>query len=84
MKRYLILGNGTAGTTAAEYIRKHDDAGEIWVENRFESRIKETDAVYRKIVIENNRIIGCIMLGDISEFNSITKVITKRSDIAPG
>jgi len=84
MKRYLIIGNGTAGATAAEYIRKHDDTGEIDVENRFESRIKETDAVYRKIVIENNRIIGCIMLGDISEFNSITKVITERRDIAPG
>jgi len=31
IKRYLIVGNGIAGTTAAEYIRKQDDKGEITI-----------------------------------------------------
>ena len=31
MKRYLIIGNGVAGTTAAEQIRKHDKQGEITI-----------------------------------------------------
>ncbi|MBF0259779.1 MAG: NAD(P)/FAD-dependent oxidoreductase [Desulfamplus sp.] len=29
MKKYLIIGNGIAGTTAAEHIRKHDAEGHI-------------------------------------------------------
>lgn len=31
MKRYVIVGNGAAGTTAAEYIRKNDREGEITI-----------------------------------------------------
>ena len=31
MKRYLIIGNGVAGTTAAEHIRRHDEQGEITI-----------------------------------------------------
>ena len=31
MKRYLIIGNGVAGTTAAEHIRQQDDTGEITI-----------------------------------------------------
>ena len=31
MKNYLIIGNGVAGTTAAEEIRRHDDHGEITI-----------------------------------------------------
>jgi nitrite reductase (NADH) large subunit len=31
MTRYLIAGNGVAGTTAAEYIRKHDPAGAVTI-----------------------------------------------------
>ena len=29
MTKYLVIGNGVAGTTAAEQIRKHDGEGEI-------------------------------------------------------
>ena len=29
MRKYLIIGNGIAGTTAAEYIRKYDAKGII-------------------------------------------------------
>src|SRR5210317_1984653 len=31
MKKYLIIGNGAAGTTAAENIRLHDTTGEITI-----------------------------------------------------
>ncbi|MFH0844952.1 MAG: FAD-dependent oxidoreductase, partial [Pseudomonadota bacterium] len=44
-------------------------AGDIDAENRFESRVLSNKEVYKKIVMENNRIIGCIMLGDTKAFN---------------
>ena len=31
MKKYLVVGNGVAGTTAAENIRKNDPSGEITI-----------------------------------------------------
>lgn len=31
MSKYVIVGNGVAGTTAAEHIRKHDENGSIVV-----------------------------------------------------
>ncbi|MCD4764321.1 MAG: hypothetical protein K8R28_09920 [Desulfobacterales bacterium] len=31
MKKYLIIGNGVAGTTAAEFIRKQDVKGKITI-----------------------------------------------------
>lgn len=57
-------------------------AGEIDVENRHENKITETDSVYRKLVIDDNRLIGCIMLGDTSDFASMTKAITEKKDIS--
>ena len=38
-------------------------AGNIDAENEFESKVFTDEKVYKKIVIENNQIIGCIMLG---------------------
>lgn len=57
-------------------------AGEIDVETRHENRITETDSIYRKLVIDDNRLIGCIMLGDTSDFASMTKAITEKKDIS--
>jgi len=31
MKRCLGIGNGTPGTTTTEYLRKHDDQGEMTI-----------------------------------------------------
>ncbi len=49
MKKYLIIGNGVAGTTAAERIRKNDPDGLITIVTReevpFYSRIKLPDFV---------------------------------------
>jgi nitrite reductase (NADH) large subunit len=47
MKRYLIIGNGVAGTTAAEHIRKNDAEGQITIltdeDMPFYSRIRLID-----------------------------------------
>jgi len=56
-------------------------AGEIDVDNRFESQIEETETTYRKIVLEDNRVIGCIMIGDTTGFNTITNAIKDKKDI---
>jgi nitrite reductase (NADH) large subunit len=57
-------------------------AGNIDAENEFESRIVKDEKVYKKIVIENNRIIGCIMLGETKGFNKITKAISEGVDVS--
>ena len=57
-------------------------AGDIDAENKFESRVVADERVYKKIVIENNRIIGCIMLGDTKGFNNITKAIAERQNVS--
>ena len=56
-------------------------AGEIDAENRLSARITETDTVYRKIVLDGNRIIGCILLGDTADYAAITKMIRDKKDI---
>ncbi len=56
-------------------------AGNIDAENELESRIITDEKVYKKIVIENNQIIGCIMLGNTKDFNKITKAISAKLDV---
>lgn len=51
-------------------------AGEIDVEGKMNSDIVASDTVYQKIVKDaDGNIIGCIMLGDTTQFNSILKQI---------
>lgn len=51
-------------------------AGEIDVEGKMENDIVASDTVYKKIVKDvHGRIVGCIMLGDTSDFNTIVKQI---------
>lgn len=57
-------------------------AGNIDAENEFESKVVSDDTVYKKIVIENNRVIGCIMLGETKGFNKITKMMAEEKDIS--
>jgi nitrite reductase (NADH) large subunit len=52
-------------------------AGNIDVENEFESRVVTGEDVYKKIVIENKQIIGCIMLGDSKSFNQLYSVVDR-------
>ncbi|MCX5864397.1 MAG: FAD-dependent oxidoreductase [Deltaproteobacteria bacterium] len=56
-------------------------AGNIDAEGRYESQVVSSGSVYKKLVIENNRVIGCIMVGDTKNFNTITRYITEQRDI---
>ena len=56
-------------------------AGNIDAEGRYESQVVSSDTVYKKLVIENNRLIGCVMVGDTKNFNTITRYITEKRDI---
>jgi NAD(P)H-nitrite reductase large subunit len=38
--------------------------------------------VYKKIVIDDNHIIGCIMLGDTKGFNKITKSMSEKQNVS--
>lgn len=56
-------------------------AGEIDAEGALESQVLQDDKIYKKVVIKEGRVIGCIMLGDTSGFNKITKMIAEKEDI---
>jgi nitrite reductase (NADH) large subunit len=56
--------------------------GKIDDDENFESKIVSDEKVYKKIVFDNNKIIGCIMLGDKKGFNKITKAVTEKTDLA--
>jgi nitrite reductase (NADH) large subunit len=57
-------------------------AGNIDAENEFESKVTTDEDQYKKIVLEDNRIIGCIMLGDTKGFNEITKIMSEKRDVS--
>lgn len=57
-------------------------AGNIDAENELESRIATDEKLFKKIVIENNQIVGCIMLGDTKGFNRVTKAMSEKHDIS--
>jgi nitrite reductase (NADH) large subunit len=57
-------------------------AGNIDAEGRHEAQIVTSDTVYKKLVIEDNRAIGCVMVGDTTNFNTITRYITEQRDIS--
>ena len=57
-------------------------AGNIDAENEFESQVFTDENIYKKIVIENDKITGCIMLGDTKGFSKMTKAISERLDVS--
>jgi len=57
-------------------------AGNIDAENEFESKVTTSDKIYKKIVIQDEQIIGCIMLGDTKGFNAITKAMSRKIDVS--
>jgi nitrite reductase (NADH) large subunit len=57
-------------------------AGNIDVEDKLESKVLTDQGIYKKIVIENNQIVGCIMLGDTKNFTKITKMMSERQDVS--
>jgi nitrite reductase (NADH) large subunit len=57
-------------------------AGDIDAEQKYESRVVATDRVYKKIVLKDNQMIGCIMLGDTKGFDKITKAMSQKRDVS--
>ena len=57
-------------------------AGDIDAENKFESRVVTDENIYKKIIIDKDRIIGCIMLGDTKGFNKVTKAMAEKQDVS--
>ena len=60
-------------------------SGDIDAEGKKESVIAadEERFVYRKLVFDNNRIVGAILLGDITDRRKIMKAIESQVDISP-
>ena len=57
-------------------------AGEIDVDNKFEAKTLQDDKHYKKVVIHDNQLIGCIMLGDTKGFTKITKMMAEKQDVS--
>jgi nitrite reductase (NADH) large subunit len=57
-------------------------AGNIDAENRLESKVLTGEEVYKKIVLENDQIVGCIMLGDTKGFTKITKLMSEKQNVS--
>ena len=78
--------SGYHGTTMANSLKVVGialaSAGEIDAEQRFASQVRDTATVYKKYIIDNDRLIGCIMLGDTSGFAAMTRVIAERTSVA--
>ena len=59
-------------------------AGDIDADGEFESIVlKDRDKyIYKKLVIKNNALSGCILLGDISGFGKVLKAIDEKKDVS--
>jgi nitrite reductase (NADH) large subunit len=57
-------------------------AGEIDVDHKYESKVVVGEGLYRKVVLKEDRIIGCIMLGDKTGFNQITQWMAEGRDVS--
>jgi nitrite reductase (NADH) large subunit len=77
-----VYGGSTLSTTLKVVGIDLASAGNIDAENKFESKVFTDEKVYKKIVIEDNKIIGCIMLGDTKGFNKIKKMMSEGRDIS--
>ena len=56
-------------------------AGEIDENNQYDSKIVASETIYKKVIIDNYKVIGCIMLGDRKNFNRINKAISTGENI---
>ena len=56
-------------------------AGEIDADGKFDAKVVTDEKTYKKIVIDNNLIIGCIMLGDKKGFNKITRMMSEKHSL---
>ena len=54
-------------------------AGEIDVEHHYQSQITATESSYRKIVTDQQRVVGFILLGDTKDFGRLTRAIADKA-----
>ena len=57
-------------------------AGDIDADGNFASKVLSDGGIYKKIVIDDNKIIGCIMLGNTKGFIKVTRLMKDKTDIA--
>lgn len=57
-------------------------AGDIDADNKKDSKVLMDENTYKKIVLDNGRIVGCIMLGDTKAFAKITRLISSQKDVS--
>ncbi len=57
-------------------------AGDIDAENERESRVVKDRQLYKKVVFEDNTVVGCILLGDLAEFAKIKKMMDEKQDVS--
>ncbi|MFO7598427.1 MAG: FAD-dependent oxidoreductase [Candidatus Desulfacyla sp.] len=57
-------------------------AGNIDADNELRARVATDEGVYKKLVMDNGRIVGCIMLGDTKGFTKITRAIAEKLDVS--
>ena len=57
-------------------------AGDIDNENKMRSHSVQREGVYKKIVIKDKYITGCIMLGETKSFHKVTQAMSGKKDIS--
>jgi len=57
-------------------------AGEIDAENQLESKTVTNEKTYKKVVLKDDIIVGCIMLGDTKGFTKITRMMAEKQNVA--
>jgi nitrite reductase (NADH) large subunit len=57
-------------------------AGDIDADDKLKSRVVSREGVYRKVVIAENQIKGCIMLGDTKGFTKMIKMMSEGQDVS--
>ena len=73
------------GTTMANTLKvlgvDLGSAGDIDAENKLRVLIAAKERIYKKLVIdEQDKIAGCIMLGDTTGFNTVVRAMTERQN----
>lgn len=75
-----------SGTTMANSLKVVGidlaSAGDIDADNNHEAITESDDNTYKKIVLDDNKIIGCIMLGETKTFTKVTKLISAKTDVS--
>ena len=57
-------------------------AGEIDADNQLESKTLADDKTYKKVVLKDDTIAGCIMLGDTEGFTKITRMMAEKQNVS--